>query len=281
MRVARRKRRGRRAGLLLLPLLLLGLLLLDSNARLVTEEYVLHYKSLPPAFDGFRIVQLSDIHAAGFGAENEGLVSAVLKAEPDLIVVTGDLIDRDDQLDIVRPLMARIAALAPVYYVTGNHEWDSGGIGPLFDMLADCGVTTLRNRHEVISRGADRIVIAGLDDPNGPADMKMPEEVVAAARKGEGDAFIVLLGHRNNMLQRVAAMKIPLFFCGHAHGGIVRLPFTDGLIGPNREWLPSYTSGVYSLGETRMVVSRGIGNHTGYPRLFNNPHIAVAILKAG
>lgn len=274
-----RRRRSILGQFLLLLVILSAIILFDSNARIVTEEYELELEVLPAGFDGFRIVQLSDIHAAEYGHENEKLVQKVRGEAPDIIAVTGDLIDSGDQLSIVSSLMRQLTEIAPVYYVTGNHEWDSGGVHALFDVLRGCGVTVLRNEYEVISRGGDTIVIAGIDDKNGPADMIMPEELIENIRAELGDPFIVLLGHRNNMLERFAAMNVDVVLCGHAHGGIVRLPLTDGLIGPNREWLPTHTSGIYTSGGTSMLVSRGIGNHTGFPRFLNNPHIPVLVLK--
>jgi predicted MPP superfamily phosphohydrolase len=110
--------------------------------------------------------------------------------------------------------------------------------------------------------------------------MKTPETLISEIRGREGNAFLVLLAHRNNQLDRFAALGVELVFCGHAHGGVIRLPFVGGLIGPSLEWFPDYTSGVYSEGGTTMLVSRGIGNRTGIPRFLNNPQVRVAVLRA-
>ena len=260
-------------------------LFVDSNARMVTSEYELYYRDLPGTFDGFRIVALSDIHAASFGDGNERLVSMVAAAEPDIIAITGDLIDGygtptiEEQLEIAETLAAELVKIAPVYYITGNHDWDSGALRQLIPLLEERGVEVLRNRYAVLGSGSEEIVIAGTDDPNGPADMIKPDEFVGKIRAEIGERFIVMLEHRNNNLALYSELGVDLVLCGHAHGGIVRLPFTDGLFGPQRDWFPTYTSGVYSMGDTNMVVSRGIGNHTGYPRLLNNPQIVVAVLR--
>jgi predicted MPP superfamily phosphohydrolase len=275
------KRKSRHVGLkiLLFLILLVSLMLYDSNTRITVNEYPLYYENLPASFDGYRIAQLSDIHAAVFGQDNAKLIEAVRKAQADIIVITGDLIDDDNELGIVGPLIQKLTGIAPVYYITGNHEWDSGGLHDLLELLNDNGVTVLRNDYEKIRIGNDSIVLAGVDDRNGPADMTTPETFISNIRKSEGDPFIVLLVHRNSYLQRYAGLGIDLVLCGHAHGGLIRLPFTEGLIGPAREWFPDTTGGVYTQGGTKMLVSRGIGNHTGVPRFLNNPQVPVVILK--
>jgi len=272
--------------LLLILVLLTAFLIFDSSARIVTTEYTLRYPNLPDSFDGFRIVVLSDIHAAVFGENNSKLISLAADAAPDMIAVIGDLIDKyepgaEGQLKIAQELVTGLGRIAPVYFVTGNHEWDSKAITPLLSMLRESGVTVLRNQYVKLEAGGGVILLAGTDDPNGPADMVKPDEFVRNMYDKEGRYFTVMLEHRNSHLELYSELGVDLVLSGHAHGGIIRLPFTDGLIGPNREFLPSYTNGVYAMGGTNMVVSRGIGNHTGWPRFLNNPHIVVAELRAG
>jgi predicted MPP superfamily phosphohydrolase len=275
-----RKRRGRGVKLLGMLAVLIAALLYDSNTRIDTAEYTLSFGNLPPAFDGYRIVSLSDVHAAQFGRDNVRLITAVAEASPDIIAITGDLIDSTGQLGIVDTLVSSLTEIAPVYYVTGNHEWDSGDVRDLLSLLEQRGVTVLRNSFVPLTVGADTVVLAGTDDPNGPTDMIPPERLIEDIRSAEGGRFLIVLEHRNNRLGLYSSLGVELVICGHAHGGIVRLPFTDGLVGPSRELLPSYTSGVYTHGGTDMLVSRGIGNHTGFPRFLNNPHIPVAVLRA-
>jgi len=285
----RRDKRGARVVLIVLLILALviGILLYDSNTRLVTTYYELSYADLPEAFDGYRIAVLSDIHAAVFGEGNERLISKVEEARPDLIAITGDLIDgyeklpTDDQLAIAQALVEELTGIAPVYFISGNHDWNSGALRTLTAALEELGVIVLRNGYVTLDRGGDLIVLAGTDDPNGPADMIKPEKFVGRIVESEGERFIVMLEHRNNNLPLYSELGVGLVLCGHAHGGIVRLPFTDGLLGPRRDWFPTYTSGVYAMGDTNMVVSRGIGNHTGVPRFLNNPEVVVAVLRTG
>ena len=274
--------------ILIIVIIAVGVLLFDSNTRLVTTEYELHYQNLPETFDGFRIVVLSDIHAAEFGKNNELLITKVREADPDIIAVTGDLINfsrttaTETQIERAETLIKGLTPIAPVYYVTGNHEWDRRIDGPwaLLSVLEEQGVHILRNKYTHLEAGGESIILAGTDDRNGPADMVKPDEFVANIRKAEGDAsFIVMLEHRNYNLKLYSELGVELVLCGHSHGGIIRLPFTDGLIGQQRDLFPTYTNGIYAMGDTNMVVSRGIGNHVGLLRFLNNPHVVFVKLK--
>ena len=265
--------------LFLIVVLILAALFFDSNFRIDVSEYTLEYKSLPESFDGYRMAVLSDFHAAEFGEGNSRLISAIERAKPDVILIIGDFIDSDGQLDIARTLLRGIRDLAPIYYITGNHEWDSGVIGELFKTLKEEGVTALRNDYVLLERGGESIVLAGVEDPNGPSDMISPYDFIKKVQGETGGKFLVALNHRNHLLDFYSTLGVELVISGHAHGGIVRLPFTDGLIGPRREWFPEHTSGVYTEGLTKMLVSRGVGSHAGVPRFLNNPHIPVAVLK--
>ena len=262
---------------------------IDSNVRIVTTEYELYYSNLPESFDGYRIVVLSDIHGAEFGQDNRRLVSKVEEAEPDIITILGDFIDEYGtpslarQLEVAETLVGQLVEIAPVYFVTGNHDWASGELPTLISMLEEHGVTALRNSYVLLEAGSQTIILAGTEDPNGPADMIRPYDFVRRTRDAQGEGFFIMLEHRNRNLPLYSSLDIDLVLSGHAHGGIIRLPFTDGLIGPRREIFPSYTSGVYQLPDehTRMVVSRGLGSPFLWMRLFNNPEVLVVELRVG
>lgn len=278
IRMKKRQRRRRTAFILLLCVILAAAAVADSNFRIVTTEYEIESADIPASMDGFRIVQLSDIHASEFGEGHERLVSKVEKARPDIIVITGDMTDEEGQIPYAQSVVSALAELAPVYYVSGNHEWATGEARDLFSALEDAGAQVLRN--EYVTLGNGEAVLVGLDDPNGPYDMPKPDEVLAQMRQAEGDKYTVVLNHRNHLLSELSRLGADLVLSGHAHGGIVRLPFTDGLIGPSMEWFPTHTSGVYTEGECTMVVSRGLGNTFPTFRVFNNPHIPVIVLRS-
>ena len=169
--------------------------------------------------------------------------------------------------------------LAPVYFVSGNHDWASHAISALFDGLADAGVTCLRNEFVTLQRGAGSIVLAGVDDPNGLADMLKPDEVAAAVQAEHPGAFTVLLGHRNYWVEEYPTLPVDVILCGHAHGGVVRLPGVGGLIGTDRTLFPDYTAGMFASGQYQMIVSRGLGQIAQLPRLLNNPEIVCLTLR--
>ena len=157
---------------------------------------------LPEGFDGFTIVHLSDLHGHEYGEGSRELLDLVRAQEPDLIVVTGDLIDQESQLQMLPDLARGLAAVAPSYYVTGNHEWATGGgtgtVKRLKSLLAQYGVIPLSNQYEILERGGDRLVLAGVDDPNGYADQTTPEELHAWIQEEAPGLTTVLLAHRND-----------------------------------------------------------------------------------
>ena len=249
----------------------------------VTETAV-ELSGLPEAFDGLRIVHLSDNHGYEFGEGNSELLAMVEAQKPDLIAITGDLIDREEQILMVPALAKGLCAIAPTYYVTGNHEWSLGSrtVRELKDLLETCGVNVLSNEYRVLESNGASVVLAGVDDPNGYADQKTSEELYEEIADENPDSFVILLAHRNDAIERYAAAGYDLVLSGHAHGGIVRLPFTDGLLSPARTFFPTWTAGVYTVENTTLFVSRGLGNNTvpinGF-RLFNRPDLAVLELK--
>lgn len=240
---------------------------------------------LPQEFDGFRIVHLSDFHGHEFGEDSEDLLTMVSEQKPDLIVITGDLIDQESQLTMVSALAKGLVGIAPTYYVTGNHEWSlgTGAVRTLKDILTACGITVLSNEYILLERDGGSVVLAGVDDPNGYADQKTPEELYREIEKNDPGRFSILLAHRNDAIERYAAAGYDFVLSGHGHGGIIRLPFTDGLLSPARTLFPSWTAGVYTVEDTTLFVSRGLGNNTvpvkGF-RLFNRPDLAVLELKS-
>lgn len=276
------KKRLPRTLLILLALLLAGgWFFYDQQNRIQTQ--VLEYASprLPAAFDGFRVVQISDLHGKEFGPGNAHLLQKVTELKPDLIAITGDLIDDAAQFPMIDPLARGLAEIAPTYYVTGNHEWAIREAYTVKALLRECGVTVLSNEFLPLERGGETILLAGIDDPNGPYDQRTPEELARALRETYGDAYVLLLAHRNEYHEIYSRAGFDLTLCGHVHGGLIRLPFTDGLIdNTRRRFFPSYTAGLYSLPGGELMVSRGLGNGGYTFRLFNRPHLPVIILKS-
>ena len=253
-----------------------------SNHSLQVQRFTFTSPRLPAGFDGCVIVQLSDLHGALFGEDNRDLLKVVAKNRPDYIFLTGDLLDqyRATPHSYAVSLGGALADIAPTYFVTGNHEWALPDVPGLKRALEVAGVQVLTNEYTVLARDGDNAVLAGIDDPNGYADQKTPEEVAEEVRATFADPFWMLLAHRNNYFEDAyCRLGADLVISGHGHGGLVRLPFTDGLVSVERTFFPSYTAGFYQAGGADLFVSRGLGNSGRTFRLFNRPQVAVLTLK--
>ena len=281
--MAKHPRKRRLPGFLLfaVPAVLAALFLRWSNTALQTTNFDPVFTDLPAGFDGCRAVVLGDLHATYFGEKSDRLLDAVREAEPDYIFLVGDLLDanRDIPENYAAQTADGLAAIAPTYYVTGNHEWAVGGVPELKDTLVSHGITVLSNQFLALERNGDTIVLAGIDDPNGYADQKTPETVAAEVYAAYGDPFWVLLAHRNNLFApQYSLLGADLVVSGHGHGGLIRLPFTDGLLSVERTFFPSYTAGLYEENGSCLFVTRGLGNSGPTFRLFNRPEVAVVTL---
>ena len=255
-------------------LLILGLLaawVLWANVAVEVNEWTVEG---PAEFEGLRIAQVSDLHNT---AHWRGAVEALQKAEPDIIVLTGDLIDsRNTDVERALEFVREAVQIAPCYYVTGNHEsrieaWPRLRLG-----LIDAGVRVLEDENCTIERKGESITILGISDPDFGGDPARALEDLAA-----GEGYTILLSHRPELFDLYVRSGVDLVFSGHAHGGQVRIPFVGGLIAPHQGWFPKYDSGLYGQGGTAMLVSRGVGNSIIPLRLNNRPEILVAVIGTG
>lgn len=262
--------------------LLCGGIWADSRWRLVTTEYESASPRLPAAFDGFRVVQLTDLHGYEYGTDNARLVERVADCDPDLIVLTGDFIDSADEIPVTETLAKALTALAPVYFVSGNHDWGSGAAAALEEALDRAGVTWLHNETVTLERDGAHILLAGVEDPNSWAVMPTPEDVVAQARTLGPEDYILLLGHRNYWVEKYPDLDVDLILSGHAHGGIIRVPFLGGLLGTEHNLLPEFDRGLYHSGSYDMILSAGLGdsflNGAVSARFLNNPEVVCVTL---
>lgn len=281
-KATRRPRRwGRRILFVLLVLVLLALFFWWQQNGIQPQTVIVTAESLPEAFDGLRIVQISDLHGKEFGADSENLLEKVARLKPDVITITGDLIDQESQLEMVPALAGGLAAIAPTYYVTGNHEWAVRHVSELKQLLTDCGVRVLTNGYELWEKDGATLAIAGVDDPNGPADQKTGDVL-----RGEiGADYTILLSHRDTV-EEYAGWGYDLTLCGHGHGGIFRIPILDiGVLATDRTLFPKYDGGLVACENGSFCfVSRGLGSNT-VPfhafRLFNRPDLPLLILHSG
>ncbi len=284
MKTKGKKHRGRGCLTALIILALIAaaaaFLIKDSRDDLEISRYEVKSQKLPESFDGFKIVQLSDLHGAEFGEDGMGLVEKVKELEPDIIALTGDFVTDEGDLAAVEKLAARLVKLCPVYFVSGNHEFGSGLAVKVRNILERAGVKYLSNEYLTISRGEDGILLGGVEDPLAYADMLSPDELAQKMNDAAPDAFKILLGHRNYWMTEYPELPVDLIFCGHAHGGLIRIPGVGGLIGTDRRLFPDFDAGEYNNGRYTLIVSRGLGNSVPIPRVFNRPEIVCVELSS-
>lgn len=284
MKTKGKKHRGRGCLTALIILALIAavaaFLIKDSRDDLEISRYEVKSQKLPESFDGFKIVQLSDLHGAEFGEDGMGLVEKVKELEPDIIALTGDFVTDEGDLAAVKKLAGRLTELCPVYFVSGNHEFGSGLAVKVRNILERAGVKYLSNEYLTISRGEDEILLGGVEDPLAYADMLSPDELAQKMNDAAPDAFKILLGHRNYWMTEYPELPVDLIFCGHAHGGLIRIPGVGGLIGTDRRLFPDFDAGEYNNGRYTLIVSRGLGNSVPIPRVFNRPEIVCVELSS-
>ena len=235
----------------------------------------------PEAFSGFKIVQISDLHNAEFGTDNQKLIDILKSEAPDAIVITGDLIDaRRTNTEIAESFARRCMEIADCYYVPGNHEARLGDTYDAFEsaLIAD-GVNVLRNGSVRIRKEMDAIRIVGVDDPAFAKASDAITNLDAALEALSSDDFTILLAHRPELIDEYSKWGIDLVLSGHAHGGQIRLPFIGGLYAPGQGRLPRYTAGLYDEGDMTMLVSRGLGNSVFPFRVNNRPEVAALTIE--
>lgn len=263
-------------GFLFLAMLLIGFLHW-GNVALVISRYTVESSRLPEAFRGYTVAAISDLHNASFGKDQQRLIARLEKADPDLIVITGDLVDsrRTDLLPALC-LVEKAVSIAPVYYVTGNHESRISEFAQLEEGLHKAGARVLHGEGVTLSRGGADILLLGIDDP--AFSGLYPESALQGIPRNE-EMFTILLSHRPECFSQYAGAGIDLTFSGHAHGGQVRVPGVGGLYAPHQGFMPEYTQGLYTMGDAAMVVSRGLGNSLFPLRLNNPPELVLVTLE--
>jgi len=263
-----------------------GFAAVGSNKHLVVTDYTMVCNGLPAAFDGLKIAQLSDLHASSFGKNQKKLLKKLETIAPDLVVITGDLIDRrrtrtDKDMKPALVLLKELADRFPAVRVDGNHEVKSPA-SARFRALADTTrVQNVTGRGLKVCKGDDHIIILGIPDVAQEGDdsdswRRRMHKVCAPY----ASSFRLALSHRPQYLEDYAKEGLPLVLCGHAHGGQFRLPFLGGLVAPNQGLFPEYDSGLHTSGNTNMIVSRGIGNSLCPIRFNNRPEVIFIDLKS-
>ncbi|MGN0547069.1 MAG: metallophosphoesterase [Acutalibacteraceae bacterium] len=256
-----------------------------SNNSLTVGSFTVSPSGLPDGFDGFRIVQISDLHNKDFGSALSDRITAL---SPDIIIITGDIIDchRPDTAKAL-DFLSNISSVAPIYYVSGNHEQRLGEVYESFLLKAEMlGVIAAAGKTAVIERNGAEICLAGIEDLHFFGSSVMDENKIRFAAELERlktetrGRTSILLSHRPELFDLYAKNGFDVVFTGHAHGGQIRLPLIGGIFAPAQGIFPDYTSGVYENGGTSMIVSRGLGNSVFPFRIFNRPEIVLCELQA-
>ena len=251
------------------------------NQHFEVNEITIECETLPEDFIGYKIVHISDLHNAEFGKNNEDLLSSIKEQSPDIIVVTGDIVDsRRTNVQIARDFVNNASEIAPVYYVTGNHEARVPIEDEINNVTLNENVTVLHNKDVLIEKGESVIQLIGVDDPDYKAVKDSTEYMNKRLEKYcSNEYFKILLSHRPELFETYVENEMNVIFSGHAHGGQVRLPFVGGIIAPHQGFFPTFDAGLfYATNDATMVVSRGLGDSILPLRINNPPELIVVTL---
>ncbi len=254
------------------------------------ENNILHINKLKVKLNvenPFKIIHLSDIHSKEFGVDNKNLIKKIKKLKPDLIVITGDLINTDGKnIEKMITLLKKLDSIAKVYYILGNHEHRLKGLNEIINRLKDLKISVLINEIDSIVIKGNKINILGLDENQASRDDYKKRKKGIYEYKDYSNLFNkleledgikIVLSHYPENFSLIGEMSyknydFDLMLSGHAHGGQFRFPFIGGLYAPGQGILPKYTGGLYKEKNT-LIVSRGLGPSRFPLRLFNRPEI--------
>ena len=274
-----KKRKFRSLAVAAAVLLVLIIWIVWDNSALELNTYTIHSPLLPDRFDGFRIAHVSDLHNTEIGKDNEKLLSMLQDAAPDIIAITGDLIDsRNTDVEVALQFIREAVKIAPCYYVTGNHESRISEYSVLKAGMETAGVVILEDARSEISLGGETITLIGVNDPSFRTNILSGDSSTVMDTKltqlhADDDRFTILLSHRPELFDVYVRNSMNLVLSGHAHGGQFRLPFVGGLVAPHQGLFPEYDAGLYTEGNTNMLVSRGVGNSIFPFRMNNRPEV--------
>ncbi|HAG12401.1 MAG TPA: metallophosphoesterase [Ruminococcus sp.] len=264
----------RRAGVWAVLILLFAAMVYGANNRIEVTDYVYETSKAPFSFNGFQIVQISDLHNQVFDENNAPLYEKIRALEPDLIVLTGDIIDGETHIneDAAIAFLTEMPQIAPTFYVYGNHEHllEKSQFESYQARVESTGVQLLCNETvQVQSHNGQTLSLIGMDDNSLQANIL--KTLVSEAP----DDFKIMLAHEPQFFHDYyAETGVDLIFSGHVHGGQFRIPFTHiGLFAPDQGIFPKYSEGIHQEGDSTMVISRGLGNSVFPFRLFNHPEI--------
>ena len=272
--VKRKKRSRVCTEAVIISLFIIYLIIGLCKNGLQTTHYVYRSSKLPKSFDGYKIVVISDLHQKKFGNHQKELLEQIKKQQPDIIVLTGDLVDHNHQkMESITDFIRGASGIAPVYFVSGNHECDRRAAYQyeyLRELMNQYGVKELNYDVCEIKKENEVIRLTGI-----PYCGKRISERLFYA---DESYFNILLYHCSDAFDVISSFGYDIVLSGHTHGGIIRLPFVGGLLGNNRSFFPKYAGGVFCKNQSTLFSSRGLGDAT-IPRFYNPPEIVVITLQ--
>ncbi len=256
-----------------------ALLCAALDSRLAIRAYVVESEKVEAPL---RLAVLTDLHACRYGKNQAQLLAAVAAQRPDLVLMCGDIVDDEPRMEEWRALLTikKLAERWPVYYASGNHEYRTGRLAEIKKLVEACGAVVLDGNCVRAAAGRQMVQIGGIDDPE-TGEENWQDQLAAASAALDGTHFSILLTHRPERVDDYAASGFDLVLAGHAHGGQWRLPgLVNGVLAPDQGLFPEYAGGRYVLGNTTLIVSRGLAREsTRIPRLFNRPELVVVDVK--
>jgi len=274
--------------IIILSIIIICLLLIYfyyENTTLKTTNYTISSSKIPNEFNDYKIIQISDYHNERSNRLNKYLIDELKKEQPDIIGITGDFVDPYKiSIDPSINLIKKIKEIAPIYYVSGNHEAESSNYEKIKNKLGEQGVIILENETKIIEKENSKINLIGINDPKMAREKSVDDSTIINKELEISNynekLFSILLSHRPEVFRTYVENNIDLVLTGHAHGGQIRIPFIGGIVAPNQGLFPKYTSGLFTENNTNMIISRGIGNSILPFRINNRPELVVITLKA-
>lgn len=278
-------------GILIVILLFFIVVIIADTNRFVIVEREIYSSKIK---EDYSFVVLSDLHNKSYGTKNEKLIKAVQKLKPDSVMVAGDMLTgkKGDDYENAIALIKGLAWQYPIIYGNGNHEYrlkmNPEFYGSMyqdyFGKLMKSGVAPLINKQiclpeknisiygsEIDRRYFKKFKIQQMGDSYLDELLGKPNE----------EMFQILIAHNPDFFPEYANWGADLVLSGHIHGGVVKLPFLGGVISPTFHFFPKYDGGLYEIGKSKMILSRGLGTHTIPVRMFNPGEVIMVKLKPG
>lgn len=260
----------------------ISLFITAFDVRLKTATYTIDSEKIT---NNVRIALITDLHSCYYGKGQKNLIHAIEIQNPDIILFGGDIFDDRIPHDNTKILLKTVAKKYPCYYVTGNHEYWTGEIDYILELISSYNVEILQGCSHTVEINGEKINICGIDDPDAElfnkTDFGIIEQLQAIESASNNGFYSILLSHRPELINKYLKFNFDLILTGHAHGGQWRIPgILNGVLAPNQGWFPAYAGGEYSFEEKHMIVSRGLAREsTRIPRVFNRPELVIVNLK--